>query len=87
MRPTINGRVTYRRIPIRRRTPVETLTYSPIRDDEDFERRVRVIRQWFRDFQGNKNIILTFGVDVVSDEEAALFEQEEAKLSGAVLTD
>lgn len=71
----INGKEKYRRIFIRLRSPMETLTCSPIADGEDFARRAAIIEGWFDSIVRKGNYLLTFEARQVTDEEAEAIEQ------------
>ena len=69
MRPSINGRVCYARIPIRRKTPERILCDSPIQDADDLERRIRAMVSWYHDCMSEYNISLNFEMQALTDEE------------------
>lgn len=71
---TINGKKTYRRIFIRLRSPYETLTTTPIRDGEDFAKRVSIIEGWFNSVCRIPNLVLEFSAYGITDEEAELMQ-------------
>lgn len=75
----ISGRKMYKRIFIRLKTPQETLTCSPIRDGEDFAQRVSIIEHWFNSVTRDRNLILTFEVVELTNEEADDLEQSNAQ--------
>lgn len=69
IKPMINGKYTYNRIPIIRRTPDRIMTCRPIEDADDLEQRIRLIVDWFRGMMPDNNILLEFGYQVLTDEE------------------
>ena len=76
MRPSVNGKTKYARIAVRLRTPEETPTFTPVRDGEDFARRVAVIEQWFDARMRGRNIMLTFMAEELTDDQAEKIIQE-----------
>lgn len=80
--PLVNGRKTFQRIFIRLRTPLETLTCSPIKNSEDFARRVAIIEGWFHSVIRSGSFELTFEARQLTDEEADELEEGEADLKG-----
>lgn len=79
-RGLVNGREVFKRIFIRLRTPQETLTYRPIKDAEDFARRVSAIEHWFNSCVRNRNIVLTFEASELTDEQARTLAKEGGEL-------
>ena len=78
IRPTVNGRVCYARIPIRRKTPERILCDSPIKDDEDLERRIKAMVKWYRECMPEYNISLSFEAVALTDEEMDALVEETA---------
>lgn len=72
----VAGKEKYKRLLIRLRTPVETLTYRPIEDGEDFARRVWVIAQWYDRFVKDRNVELLFEARPIGDGEAEAHDRE-----------
>lgn len=66
----LNGKELYKRIFIRLRTPLETLTCSPIEDGKDFAKRASIIENWFNSVIRKGNYVLTFYAEQVTDEVA-----------------
>lgn len=75
---TVGGRRMFKRIPIRRISPEDILCGTPIKDDEDLEKRIKLIVQWYRDMMPNYNILIDFGFQALTDEEmdAVIAEDE-----------
>lgn len=82
IKPLLNGNYTFNRIPIRRRKPEEILTFKPIKDPDDLEKRIRCIVDWYRDMMPDNNIVIDFGFQALTDEEmdALLASGEEGTL-------
>lgn len=72
---SLEGKKVYRRIFIRLRTPIETLTLRPIKDGKDFAERAAIIENWFYSISRERNFVLTFEASEVSDEEADLMQK------------
>ncbi len=78
IRPTINDKVSYARIPIRRKRPEDILYDRPIEDTEDLEQRIKAIVDWYKDMESSKtNIMLEFAATYLTDEELEAMEAEE----------
>ncbi len=69
IRPQCQGKTTYARIPIRRKDPLRILTYAPIKDDEDLEKRIKAIAQWFKDMMSEYNIVIEFDFQALTVKE------------------
>lgn len=76
IRPSVNDKLCYARIPIRRRNPVEILTNTPIENDVDLEKRIRSIVSWYRDMMSDYNIVVDFGFQALTDDEMDALEEE-----------
>lgn len=72
----VNGKEKYSRVFVRFKTPAETLTCRPIRDEADFARRVAIIENWFRVRYRKQNFMLTFEALELTDEDANLLEEQ-----------
>lgn len=68
MRPSLNGKVKFCRIPIRRKTPEEILN-SPCRNSADLENKIKALVAWYKDFESDHNFIIDVIITAVSDEE------------------
>lgn len=66
IRPKVNNKYKYARIPIRRKTP-ETIMQDLITDDGNRWCHFLALRNWFNDFDFGKNIVME--IKEVSDAE------------------
>lgn len=68
LRPSLNGKVKFCRIPIRRKNPEEILN-SPWRNSTDLERKIRALVAWYEDFEPDHNFIIDVTITALSDNE------------------
>lgn len=72
----VNGKEKYSRLFVRLKTPAETLTCRPIRDEADFAQRVAIIENWFRVRCRNRNVMLSFEALEMTNEDADSLEEQ-----------
>lgn len=70
IRPDVNGKTCYARIPIRHKTPEHIMYDTPLEDADDLERRIRLIVEWYRYREDKEcNIMIEFAAHELTDEE------------------
>lgn len=66
----VKGKLKYKRIFVRLKTPEETLTCKPITDGKDFAQRVAIIESWFDSVVRKGNYVLSFEAMQITDDMA-----------------